>query len=97
MTPEEQIVLRTFETRVRQLILKYRELETENRELYGMLDAQEKQIVALNNEKKRLQEAYSTLKLAKMMEIGDDDLKNAKTRISKLVKEVDKCIALLNV
>lgn len=97
MTTEEQAALRTFETRVRQLILKYKELEKENRELRAVVEAKEQDINTLQQENQHLRSEYANLKLAKMIEIGDDDLKNAKTRLSRLIREVDKCIALLNV
>lgn len=97
MTTEEQAALRTFETRVRQLILKYKELEKENRELRAVVGAKEQDINTLQQENQHLRSEYANLKLAKMIEIGDDDLKNAKTRLSRLIREVDKCIALLNV
>ena len=45
----------------------------------------------------RLQTDYANLKTAKMIDISSEDMKNAKSRLSKLVREVDKCIALLNV
>ena len=32
-----------------------------------------------------------------MIELNDSDLKDAKQRLAKLVRDVDKCIALLNV
>lgn len=40
---------------------------------------------------------YNNLKLARMMTVSGDDLQSAKNRLSKLIREVDKCIALLNV
>lgn len=97
MTSEEQTTLRNFETRVRQLMLKYKELENKNRELQAMVDEKESAIYAILEENKNLRSEYANLKLAKMIKIGDDDLKDAKTRVAKLIKEVDKCIALLNV
>lgn len=97
MTTEEQAALRTFETRVRQLILKHKELEKENRELRAVVGAKEQDISTLQQENQHLRSEYANLKLAKMIEIGDDDLKDAKTRLSRLIREVDKCIALLNV
>ena len=54
-------------------------------------------LAAISDENKTLRSEYANLKLAKMIEIGDDELKDAKTRLHKLIKEVDKCIALLNV
>ena len=97
MTKEEEILLRKFETRVRQMILQYKELEAENRELYELVDQKERDLEQAKAETETVRRDYANLKLAKMIEIGDNDLKNAKTRLSKLVRDVDKCIALLNV
>lgn len=97
MTKEEEILLRKFETRVRQMILQYKELEVENRELYELVDQKERELEQAKAETETVRRDYANLKLAKMIEIGDNDLKNAKTRLSKLVRDVDKCIALLNV
>lgn len=97
MTKEEEILLRKFETRVRQMILQYKELEAENHELYELVDQKEKELEQAKAETEAVRRDYANLKLAKMIEIGDNDLKNAKTRLSKLVRDVDKCIALLNV
>jgi len=97
MTKEEATLLHTLETRVRQLILLHRELERKNQELCGMLEKAEKDLARAQENAAKLQKDYANLKLAKMMELGDDDVKNAKSRLSQLVREVDKCIALLNV
>lgn len=95
-TQEEQLI-KTLQTRVRLLMERYRKLAAENEELYGMVDEKEKSIEALQKEKAELERKYETLKLAKMIEIGDNDMKNAKSRLSRLVRDVDKCIALLKV
>lgn len=97
MTKEEETLLRTFETRVRQLMLQYGELERKNRELASLLDEKDQALRDALADADRLRQDYANLKLARMMEIGDDDVKNAKSRLSRLVREVDKCIALLNV
>ena len=54
-------------------------------------------IAAQHSQIDRLQTDYANLKTAKMIDISSEDMKNAKSRLSKLVREVDKCIALLNV
>ncbi len=95
-TQEEQLI-KTLQTRVRLLMERYRKLAAENEELYGMVDEKEKSIEALQKKKAELERKYETLKLAKMIEIGDNDMKNAKNRLSRLVRDVDKCIALLKV
>lgn len=97
MTAEENKMVNTLESRLRLLIDRYNRLKAENEELYAMVDKSERQIDALQEETKTLRSQYANLKVAKMMEIGDDDIRNAKNRLSKLVRDVDKCIALLNV
>jgi predicted nuclease with TOPRIM domain len=97
MTKEEERILRTFETRIRQLLLQHKAIIQENNDLYRELENKEEAIQALQTENSRLRSEYANLKLAKMIEINDDDMKDAKSRLSKLVRDVDKCIALLNV
>ena len=43
------------------------------------------------------QHRYNLLKTARMIEVSGDDVKESRARLSKLIREVDKCIALLNV
>lgn len=97
MTKEEERILRTFETRIRQLLLQHKAIIQENNDLYRELENKEEAIQTLQTENNRLRSEYANLKLAKMIEINDDDMKDAKSRLSKLVRDVDKCIALLNV
>ena len=97
MTKEEEKALHTFETRVRQLIIAHRELMAENAELYAMVDERDRLLAEAKAEIELHKRNYANLKLAKMIEISDDELKNAKQRLAKLVRDVDKCIALINV
>ncbi|MGI6223415.1 MAG: hypothetical protein ACOYJG_07380 [Prevotella sp.] len=88
--------LTTFSTRVRQLILQYRELKNENNELYAMVDERDKKIKELESQVAQKQAEYESLKTAKMLEITDGDLDGAKKRVAKLIREVNKCITLLS-
>ena len=97
MTKEEESALRLFETRVRQLILRYKELETENLELHAQVEKKDQALQTVTAENEQLRNDYATLKLAKMIEINNKELGDAKARVSKLIREIDKCIALLNV
>ncbi len=97
MTPAEEKSLQTFSASVRQLILQYKLLQEKCADLQKMLSEKDDEIAALQQSLSAAQQTYSNLKMARLMEVGDDDVRSAKQRISKLVKEVDKCIALLNV
>lgn len=97
MTKEEEQILHRFETRVRQLILQHKELRLENSRLQAVLAEKERALAESKEDYERLEANYTNLKLAKMLEINDTDMKNAKSRLAKLIREIDKCIALLNV
>ena len=95
MTQNEK-VLAAFEGRVRQLILRFQELKKENEELYRMVGKNEDEIKTLKEKLSRSEQDYNTLKMARMMEITDGDLQGAKDRLSKLIREVNKCINVLS-
>ena len=94
MTQNEE-ALAKFEARVRQLILRFQELKKENAELYQMVEKNEQDIKVLQGKLAQAENDYNSLKMAKMMEITDGDLQGAKDRLSKLIREVNKCISIL--
>ena len=95
MTPNEK-TLATFETRLRQMILRFQKLKKENVELYGMVEKGEQELAELRAKLEQQQNDYQSLKMAKMIEITDGDLTGAKERLSRLIREVNKCIAILS-
>lgn len=88
--------LNQFSTRVRQMLLQYRELKKENAELYTMVDEREEQIKTLNAKLAQAQNDYNSLKMAKMLEVTDGDVESAQKRLQRLIRDVNKCITLLS-
>jgi chromosome segregation ATPase len=95
MTPNEK-TLATFEASIRQLILRFQELKKENSELHAMLEQTEREQQSLRQQLDQKQHDYDSLKMAKMIEITDGNLTGAKERLSKLIRDVNKCIAILS-
>ena len=95
MDATEQTI-NTFATRVRQMILQYNELKQENDRLYAMVDEKDAQVRQLEVRLAQLKNDYDMLKLAKMLTVTDGDLEVAKKRVAGLVRDVNKCITLLN-
>lgn len=95
MDPNEK-TLTTFETRVRQMILRFQELKKENTALHVQLQKDEQEILNLKSKLAQADSNYNSLKMAKMLEITDGDLEGAKARVSKMIREVNKCISLLS-
>ena len=89
-------VITDFETRVRQLILRYQDLKKENQELYAMVEKAEQEVKDLQAKLTQKDNDYNALKMAKMMTITDGDLEAAKARVQKMIREVNKCIMLVS-
>ncbi|MBO5584576.1 MAG: hypothetical protein J5942_08825 [Prevotella sp.] len=88
--------LNLFTTRVRQMLLQYKELRQENNDLYQMVDERDKEIALLRAQLTQSQTDYQSLKMAKMLEITDGDMESAQKRLAKLIRNVNKCITLLS-
>ncbi|MCR5152640.1 MAG: hypothetical protein K6A98_05755 [Prevotella sp.] len=93
---ENEKTLNTFATRVRQMILHYNDVKKENNSLAATIKEREKEIKQLKAQLKQSQDNYETLKMAKMVELSDGDMEAAQKRITKLIRDVNKCITLLS-
>ena len=88
--------LSVFQTRVRQMILRFQELKQENQELYAIVDENEQIIDQLTAKLAQQERDYQSLKTARMLEITDGDLEGAKERLASLIRSVNKCITMLS-
>ena len=95
MDPNEQ-TLALFTTRVRQMILQYKDMKKENSDLYAMVDERDARIKELEAQLTQARNDYNSLKMAKMIEISDADMEGAQKRLTKLIRDVNKCITLLS-
>ena len=95
MKEDDLQLVRLLETRVRQLILRNKELRQQNAQLWQQVTEDDAQIQALKDQNKQLQAQYADLKTARMLQLSDNDTRNARQRMTRLVREIDKCIAIL--
>lgn len=95
MKSEDTQLVKLLETRVQQLIQRNKELKEQNAQLWQQVTEDDAQMQALRMKNRTLQAQYADLKTARMMQLSDNDTRNAKQRMAKLVREIDKCIAIL--
>ncbi len=95
MTSKEQELITKLETAVHQLIQQENDLREQCRALEAEVEKREEQKRQIMAERDKMAAQYENLKVARMLELSDDDTRNARQRINRLVREVDKCIALL--
>ncbi len=96
MIDDKKKLLTDFEFRVRQVMYLCDSLKEDNARLKKELAEKEQQISEFNSELSRLRTKYDSLKIARTITAASVDVDNAKSKLSKLVREVDKCINLLN-
>lgn len=92
----ESKTINQFATRVRQMILQYQSVTKQNEDLYRQVAEQQERIAKLEAHLQQQRNDYESLKLARMVEITDGDMQSAQKRLAKLIRDVDKCITLVN-
>lgn len=97
MTKDEATLLHRLETQVRLMLQRYKELEVLCHILQTEKVQLQQQLAETQKESAQLREDLSKLKMAKILEVTDTDVKDTRNRVNKLIREVDKCIALLNI
>ena len=74
----------------------HEDLKQENANLKQLLIQKDDEIKQLELSRKELEARYTDLKMARTISLYDKDIKDTKQRLSSLVREIDRCIALLN-
>lgn len=92
----ESKTINQFATRVRQMILQYQSVTKQNEDLCRLVAEQQERIAKLEDQLQQQRNDYESLKLARMVEITDGDMQSAQKRLAKLIRDVDKCITLVN-
>ncbi|MDD2327790.1 MAG: hypothetical protein PHZ13_05680 [bacterium] len=95
MTDNNKKLLVDLEVRIKQVILLCDTLKEENAALKAALKSRQQQIDEAVTDLNQLKTKYDSLKIARTITAASVDVDAAKLRLSKLVREVDKCINLL--
>jgi len=96
MTEKDQHLIEELKLNIRRLINSLEESRNELETIRKVNKELESNIVANKEEFEALKKRYENLKVAKALAEGDPENQAAKQKITKLIREVDKCIALLN-
>ena len=85
-----------FEEKIDKLVERYRIEKKENSMLRGEISRLTQQLEQASDSYTGLEEQINKLKMAKAIEASSEDVHETKLRINQIVREIDKCIALLN-
>ena len=96
MADAQSELLTNLETEARHLMSLYQKIKKERDELAIELEEVEKKLSDTQNIVQDWETKYQDLKLAKIVSISEQEAKKTQNRLSKLEREIEKCIALLN-
>lgn len=98
MNQDVTSLISRLETRTHQLMLQYDNLQQQLKETEQKLAEQQEYSRTLEEENHELEEKYARLKMARLVDMADDDdLRTTRKRINKMIASVDKCLATLKV
>lgn len=96
MTERETLLLREFKERLDQMIGLHQKMKAEHHLLKEENKRLDEQINLLTISNLDVTKKLEDLKFAKSLAGANEDSHEAKIKINRLVREIDKCISLLN-
>ncbi|MGI6074066.1 MAG: hypothetical protein ACOYEA_05450 [Fermentimonas sp.] len=95
MEEDKTKILLDLEVRIKQLLYLCDSLKEENERLRSEIEVSEERFIACVNELEEVKAKYDSLKIARTITAASVDVESATVKLSKLVRDVDKCINLL--
>ena len=96
MTERETFIVGELKAKLDKLIDLHLKTKNENVRLKEELSSAKEHVQTLTLQNEELVKNHENLKFAKSLIGADGDSRNAKTKINKIVREIDQCIAMLN-
>ena len=95
MNENDRAVIANFEEKLHRLAFEYKQNVERNKELAAMVQQKENALEELRLRCDALEKNYNNLKPAKILSLNDTAVNETKEKISKLVREIDRCIESL--
>lgn len=96
MTNKYDELINAFESKLRKLISEYESLRNQNAELKAALERKQEDLMQSHQQILEIRNNYDRLRVARNLGASDEERVESKRRINKIVREIDKCLALLN-
>ena len=96
MAVPQNELLNSLESKVRHLFFLNEEQRRENEALDKNLQKCEEELARAKMSEKSWRDKYQHLLIARTISASEEDSKKTIARLSKLEREIEKCIALLN-
>ncbi|MBN1789189.1 MAG: hypothetical protein JW830_01745 [Bacteroidales bacterium] len=90
-------IFSSLRQRIKSVIGLYEDQKSRNSELLKKNEELNERIASLENKLEDLDKKYENLKIAKVLSsVPGEEVHTTKLQVNRIVREIDKCIALLN-
>ncbi len=89
-------IVNSIEEKLHKFIAKYKQLYEEKEKIEQEYNKLSDKLDGYENEMTSLQEKVRLMKISKSVDTSQEDAKSTKLKINEYIREIDKCIALLN-
>ena len=96
MSAESQIIVEKLKGHIEHIISKYELALSENISLREELEKCKTELEERNTRIKDLEHKVELIQLGEAFRASSEDVKEAKKKIGRIVREIDKCISMLN-
>ena len=96
MTSEQRNIIKELNAKIQRLIFLYEEAKKKSADLQQSVEVRDAKIEELMATITNLEDKNKKLQLAGAFKASSEDTRDAKLKIGKIVREIDKCMALLN-
>lgn len=95
MVENETTILKHLEENLHRLKHRYEQTVKQNSELRKALQENKVSLIELSQRYSALEQSYNNLKQAKVISLSDAEIDTTRERLTKLVREIDRCIESL--
>ena len=92
----QEDIISSLEEKIKQVIRVAEGLSANNSRLQQQVDELSGRLRDKDQEVEVLESKYQSLKLTKTMTSSPEDVRNVRLQVNRMVREIDKCIALMN-
>ena len=96
MTNKYEELIHAFEKKLRKLISEYKSLREQNLQLAAELNRKQTDLMEAHKEILELRKNYDHLRMANNLGGSGVEKAESQKQITKMVREIDKCLALLD-
>ncbi|MDR1698532.1 MAG: hypothetical protein LBR75_01730 [Prevotellaceae bacterium] len=96
MSNEHNNLITALRYNIQQLISKYESEKHERESALAEVSRVQRELMHAHKDILELQQKYDNLRLVQNTSLSEDERKTANKRLQRMMREIDKCIALLN-